>query len=122
MKLYRYTDSVLEDGLSLVLREFQVVKITEKTYFIKLHEWSSRSKQCRKNALRSFAYDTKEKAFDSYIVRKKKQYQLADVAMQTASMALKMADKVRKQLKYDRGGSSYAVMGTPDFYEQIIFD
>ena len=125
MKLYRYSDFIAENGLNLRLEEFPVVRSTELTYFIKRNPWSNRFKQCRKQALRSFTYDTKEKAFESYIARKKKQYQHADVAMQTASMALKSAYEVRDSLTPNTwfgSKSSDATMGFPEFHDTILFD
>lgn len=121
MNLYRYSDFMGEDGITLRLEEFKVVRSTEKTYFIKRDKWSKRVKQCRKGALRSFAYDTKEKAFDSYMQRKGKQLWHAEVAAQTAKLAIKEALK-HKDLLVSGYGGFVSVMGKPEFYQYVHFD
>lgn len=77
--LYRYVDY---DAV-VILDRYLVIKDNPQSYWV-IHEdleyWSTNpelvaehKKLVRKNAVRSFAHDTKEKAFKSYVVRKKKQ-------------------------------------------------
>jgi hypothetical protein len=121
MLLYRYDDFMAEEGITLRLRSFEVARQTDKTYFIKMFEFSRVTRQCRKGAVRSFAYDNKEQAFNSYMQRKTKQAWHAKVAMQTAELSLKQA-MTHKDLLTRNYGAMTSVMGKPEFYEYVHFD
>lgn len=69
-KLYRYginthSERPSED-VKLLLREWEVIKETEKSYIIK---YGDRNKVVSKTALRRFAHDSKEHALYSFVQR-----------------------------------------------------
>lgn len=75
--LYRYEIEYQneDDQTRVSLREFEVIRETEKTYFIKdpsYHPYfldKKIEKKIRKDAMNTYAYDTKEKAKDHFIRR-----------------------------------------------------
>lgn len=79
--LYRYEDDLADEEPFVRLREFEVVRETAKCYVIDpngMRSWTSRplrdwQKFVRKNARKVFAYDTVEKARESYNIRKRNQ-------------------------------------------------
>ena len=119
--LYRYSDFMGETGVAIRIQEFKVERETDKTYFIKRNVYGKKMRQVRKGALRSFAYDTKDKAFDSYMARKRKQLWHAQVSMQTAQLAIDKAEEFKDKVESNYGMTT-AVMGKPDFYENVYFD
>ena len=75
--LYRYEIEYRNDDgdTNIRLREFPVVRETEKTYFIAesdhviAHILGRKERKVRKDAIRTYAYDTKEKAKEHFIRR-----------------------------------------------------
>lgn len=69
--LYRYEiEYRSEDGDTAIhLREFPIVRETEKTYFINKFAWGFSEKRVLKDAYNTYAYDTKEKAKQHFIRR-----------------------------------------------------
>lgn len=75
--LYRYEiEYKNEDGDTQIrLRQFPVIRETEHTYFIAesnhliAHVIGRKEKKVRKNAMSTYAYDTKEKAKEHFIRR-----------------------------------------------------
>lgn len=73
-KLYRYEiEYRSDDGDTLVrLREFPVIRETEKCFFINKSVWGvprEAKDRVRKDAMNTYAYDTKEKAKEHFIRR-----------------------------------------------------
>lgn len=71
--LYRYEIEYrnYDDDTQIRLREFTVIRETEHTYFIDAngYPWPKKIKRVSKNAINTYAYDTKEKAKDHFIRR-----------------------------------------------------
>ena len=65
--LYRYENRI--DG-KCILMEIEIVRETEKSYFIDTG-WHYAVRVVRKNAVRSYAYATKEEAAKNYVFRSK---------------------------------------------------
>ena len=76
-KIYRYEIQYSDsDGnyTQVLLREYPVLRETEHTYFIDNPRYSAlvfdkKEKQVRKDAMNTFAYNTKEKAKENFIRR-----------------------------------------------------
>lgn len=71
--LYRYEIQYTSEdgGTSIRLREFPVIRETGRTYFIKNPAFYLREKRVIKDAMMTYAYDTKEKAKEHFIRRTK---------------------------------------------------
>ena len=105
MELYRYeSPSFRTYGKEhkLELRKFKVVKETPKGYWIvekySYHEYfeldnEDKKRWVAKDALRSFAYDTKEKALKSFQFRKRSQIAILENQLENARKALNIANK-----------------------------
>lgn len=72
MNLYRYTfvsDEHPTEG-RLKLHTYPVIRESEASYWIQTNDWfPERKKIVRKNARKTFAYDTQKKALNNYIKR-----------------------------------------------------
>jgi len=73
MILYRYEIEYKswDDDTQVRLREFPVIKETEKTYLIR-DIYIGKLKRVLKDAMNTYAFDTKEKAKDHFIRRTNK--------------------------------------------------
>lgn len=73
MLLYRYTSRRSEDWENLnhiELHEYTVVRESDHSYWISTNQWFPEiTKIVRKNARKTFAYTTKQKALYAYIKR-----------------------------------------------------
>jgi len=82
MKLYRYEDALGYDALECRLIEFEVIRETEKGYWF-VESWLNnkafesmveRSKRwVLKDARKRYCYPSKDEAWESYVIRKRKQ-------------------------------------------------
>ena len=62
-----------EDGdTEIVLREFPIIKQTEKTYFINRYAWGGELRRVSKSAYNGYAHRTKELAKQHFIRRTNK--------------------------------------------------
>jgi len=83
----RYHDEYVDKNtVSIKLEKFLVIKETPHTYVIKL--WNNKEKRVFKDAKRTFAYDTIEKAKLNFIRRCKKQIQICKSQIYSAGIFL----------------------------------
>lgn len=131
---YRYKDSVDHSGLLLVEEKFYPIRETNCFYFI-LNEWQyemhkrgvagfeKRAKRVSKNGLRRKCYPTKEAAFDSYLIRKKKQIWHATDALNRAKLAIEKLSTIESLDNLEE--SQYRnckLIGHAPFIDEYIFD
>lgn len=99
--LYRYeiqyqnTDG---DETKVYLREFEVKRETESSYFVELPTYarfSGKLKRINKNAYNTFAYDTKEKALDHFKRRTFRRIQWFDYWKEECEKALEIAETIK---------------------------
>lgn len=92
MKLYRYSeDKSTEEFERLHLSEFQVIKETEKGYFI---FYIKKRFILKGGNGKRFAYETKELALKGFIKRKERQIYLNILFLNRAKLAIEMAKKI----------------------------
>ena len=131
---YRYSDYHYEDGLRIKLSKFYSVKETACFHYI-VDEWEfSRLKRCDlegmasldqsftvrrvgKHALRSYCYQSKALALNSFIKRKEKQLFHAETATSKATLALRKVCGISAD---DIGDSVNC--GLDDHLQTFIFD
>lgn len=89
----RYLDEYVDEHtIKIKLEKFLVIKETPKTYVIKL--WNNKEKRVFKDAVRTYAYDTIEKAKDNFIKRCKKQIQICNNQIASAKLFLEKSKKL----------------------------
>lgn len=102
MVLYRYEierDYEWDNDSRLVLREYPVVKESEASYWIVINQWfPERKKIVRKNARKTFAYDTQKKALNNYIKRTRKYKAILTSNLAVASEWLRQAESLYDNL------------------------
>lgn len=71
--LYRYESGYPDEwsAASIHLLKLTVVRESEKTYWVRLDDWGT-TKQARKGARNTYAYPTKDQAFENYKRRTEK--------------------------------------------------
>ena len=71
------------------LRRFDIIKETQKGYWIKVFGKKNNKKWCAKNSLSSFAYTSKEKAKNNYICRTIKRIEILKYYLRQCESGLK---------------------------------
>lgn len=108
---YRYSDYHCEDGLKVRLSRFYSVKETDCFHYVvdewdfnNMKRWNFKSllelnydkfinvRKVGKNSIRSYCYEDKNKALNSFKERKKSQLFHAETAISKATLALKGID------------------------------
>lgn len=134
---YRYKDAVDHTGLLLVEEKFYPVRETDCFYFI-LPEWqynmykrgngnpeslAKRAKRVSKNGLRRKCYPSKEQAFESYLIRKKKQIWHANDALNRAKLAIEKLSAIESPDDLERSQyKNCKLIGRAPFIDEYIFD
>lgn len=133
---YRYDDYHYEDGLKVKLQKLYSVKETPCFHYV-VDEWyysylkrcdlkamaESKLNHCApvrkvgKNALRSYCYESKELALNSFMQRKEKQIFHAETAISKATLALKKI----AGMSVDEVGESVNC-GLDDHLRTFVFD
>lgn len=72
-QLYRYYEVSYSECVSIVLETFRVVKETDASYWYVPEHGSDKPRVVRRGATRSKCYDTREAAWASFKIRKRKQ-------------------------------------------------
>lgn len=100
--LYRYVleYSNYDDGTQVSLREYPVIRETPATYFIAesnhivAHILGRKEKKVRKDAMSTYAYDTKEKAKAHFIRRTKTRIKWFNYWLEECEKGLELIDKI----------------------------
>ena len=131
---YRYKDAVDHTGLLLVEEKFYPIRETECFYFI-LPEWQynlyerglidygKRASRVSKKGLRRKCYPSKEQAFESYLIRKKRQIWHANDALNRAKLAIERLSTIESP--DDLEVSEYKnckIIGHAPFIDEYIFE
>jgi hypothetical protein len=82
---YRYEDSRTTNGIHVYLREFHVIKYTEKGAWI---EQYGQERFVLKDARKRYACPSKEEALESFRARKKRQILILTSQLERAKLAL----------------------------------
>lgn len=92
--LYRYEIEYknYDGGTDLRLREYPVIRETEKCYFIELN-W--REKRISKDAFNTYAYSTKEDAKDHLIRRTRKRIAWFNFWLEECEKAIELAKELK---------------------------
>jgi hypothetical protein len=100
MVLYRYQLAYdYADVATLKLHEYSVVRESEASYWIQLNDWNpALQKVVRKNARKTFAYDTQKKALNNYIKRTTKRVQYLQRDLSNARSGLIHAEALYSHL------------------------
>lgn len=131
---YRYKDAVDHTGLLLVEEKFYAIRETECFYFI-LPEWqykiyergvinyAKKAKRVSKNGIRRKCYPSKEQALESYLIRKERQIQHANDALNRAKLAVENLAAVSSpdELK-DSQYKNCKIIGHAPFINEYQFD
>lgn len=97
--LYRYEIEYTNednDHVTLRLNEIQVIKETEKCYFIDVFP-HRKLKRVLKNAMNTYAYNTKEKALEHFKRRTQKRVSWYHFWMKQCQVAIKLADRIKPE-------------------------
>lgn len=100
MNLYRYELAYnYENEAELKLREYPVVRQSEHSYWIQTNQWYPEiQKIVRKNARKTFAYETPKKALYSYIKRTTKRVMYLQRDLTNAKKGLTRAEALYSHL------------------------
>jgi len=95
MDHYRYRTNVAFDVVEVCLEQFKVIKETPKGYWLTF-PWSAPfhgeynwKKWVSKTSRKRFAYPTKEEAWDSYCIRRKRRVMHLQRQLDEATLALR---------------------------------
>lgn len=94
--LYRYDiNYTSEDGpTSIELREYPVVRETEKCYFIRRVAWSHHERRVLRDAHNTYAFSTKEAAKNHFIRRTHTRIRWFEFWTRECETALKLIEEV----------------------------
>lgn len=132
---YRYRDAVDHTGLLLIEERFYPIRETKCFYFI-LPEWkyniykrgsmqgyAKTARRVSKKGLRRKCYPSKEQAFESYLIRKKKQIWHANDALNRAKLAIdKLSGIGSPESLEDSQYKNCKLIGHASFIDDYIFD
>jgi len=118
---YRYEDSIEEEGVLLVLREFLEVKQTPCGAWVKeTSPYSGETFGKKRFVLngpgKRLCHQTKEMALASYQKRKSSQFTRAKLAMDLSGFMLKEIEKL------DNAPGKELNLGKPSFWNFYLFD
>ncbi len=87
--MYRCYDSRTNLGVDVYLAKYKIIKETPKGKWVGHSEYSKRF--VLNNSRKRYAWETKEKAIESFISRKKRQIEILRMQLSDAEMAYDMA-------------------------------
>lgn len=116
---YRYKDGISEDGVELILMEYAEVKKTPCGAWVQDHFRGSVGGKKRfvlDGTGRRLCYKTKELAWKSYIIRKKRQQALAKHSLEIAEYMLSKINNI------ESAPEQSVTFGKPALWFNYIFD
>ena len=132
---YRYRDAVDHTGLLLVEERFYPIRETEFFYFIlpelqykiystgNMQSYAKTAKRVSKDGLRRKCYPSKEQAFKSYLIRKRKQMWHAKDALNRANLAIEKLSSIDNPDNLERSQyKNCKLIGHAPFIDEYIFD
>jgi hypothetical protein len=106
MTLYRYEIKTIIDYRELTLKEYKVIRETQKCYVIKI---GCKDKFIRREAKKKFAYETKEQALVNYIKRTKCWINNHLIpALDAAKIGLEQAKNIQKRRINEKSNDDFS--------------
>ena len=114
---YRYEEQIYDSGVKLNLREFNELKKTKcGSWVIEACWWPGKKRFVLDGIGKRYCHETKEMAFDSYIMRKKSQLRHAQNALDISKFMIAETEKLTE------APNETIDLGRPKFWENYHFD